>query len=77
LHCVSNIILYFSTKFGIFLTLTELLVKEKALCDIFFCYLKIFSEGDSCGFEDQEFVNHPTDQGKPGHPYYEAFHSIA
>jgi hypothetical protein len=52
-------------------------VNKKALCDLFLCHLKIFSEGDSCGFEDQEFLNNPTDQGKPGHPYYEAFHSIA
>jgi hypothetical protein len=37
----------------------------------------MFSEGNSCGFEGQEFVINPTEQGKPGHPSYEAFHSIA
>jgi hypothetical protein len=77
LHCVHIQLLYFLIKFGILPILAELLVNKKALCDIFLCHLKMFSEGDSCGFEDHEYLNNPPDQGKPGHPYYEASHSIA
>jgi hypothetical protein len=53
--------------------LTEFLVNRNVLCDIFLCYFKIFSEGNLCGFEDQECVDNPTEQGKPGHPFHEAF----
>jgi hypothetical protein len=42
------------------------------LCDIFLCILKILSEGNFGGFEDQVFVVNPSEQGKPGHPFYEA-----
>jgi hypothetical protein len=51
----------------------EFLVNRTVVCDIFNCILKIFSEGDSFGFEAQEFVDNPTEQGKPCHPLHKAF----
>ena len=69
-------LLYFLEKFGIFPILTEFLVNRTALCDIFLCTFKIFLEGDSFGFEAQEFVDNPTEQGKPCHPFHEHFNSV-
>jgi hypothetical protein len=59
-------------KVGIFPICTEFLASRNALCDIFFCYLKIFSEGNCFGIEDQEFVDTPLEQGKPHHPLHKA-----
>jgi hypothetical protein len=53
------------SKFDIFPISTEYLVDKMALCDICKICLKLFSEGDFGAFEDQEYPNHPTEQGKP------------
>jgi hypothetical protein len=47
------------------------------LFDFFFCCLKLFSEGENFGIEDQEFLNNSTDQGKQGHSNFEAYFGIA
>ena len=59
-------------KVSIFPTCTEFMVNRNALCDISFCYLKIFSEGNYFGVEDQEFVDTPLVQGKPHEPLHKA-----
>jgi hypothetical protein len=72
LHLVCLELLYFSGKFGIFPMFTEFLVLKTVVCDIFNYFLKIFSEGNNFGFEAQEFVDNPTEQGKPCHPLHTA-----
>jgi hypothetical protein len=48
-------------------------MNRNVVCDIFLCYFKIFSEGNTFDFEAEEFVDNPTEQGKPHHPLHEAF----
>jgi hypothetical protein len=52
---------------------TEFLVDRTVICEIFLCIFKIFSEGNPFDFEAQEFVDNPIEQGKPCHPFHEAF----
>ena len=61
-------LLYFLAKFHNFLICLEFLDRINALCDIYFGYLKIFSEENNFGGEDQEYCDTPFDQGKPHHP---------